>query len=225
MTKVHRPASTGIDWLNDTDWIYAPVQDRSRKTLQTILTTAKTLFVARGFDETTVTEISRKSGISVGSIYHRFPDKPSILYAILETYRRTRFSEIHQLILPEVWKGKTVRDVLEFHIEIIFSAARADKGFFRLIERQRIVDNVVRDMQIEWNRDFCMIIANLYRGCKRPLATSDIDKAVHYMHNIVRGSVIWSILPEQKSDLPLLVTSDEYKQEALRMAAAYLGIR
>ncbi|HEY8384997.1 MAG TPA: TetR/AcrR family transcriptional regulator, partial [Porticoccaceae bacterium] len=74
--------TVGIDWLSDTEWIYAPTQDRSRKTLQKILTTANSLFVANGFDETTVTEISRQSGISIGSIYHRFPDKPSILYAI-----------------------------------------------------------------------------------------------------------------------------------------------
>ncbi|MCK9563899.1 MAG: TetR/AcrR family transcriptional regulator [Bacteroidales bacterium] len=221
-----KPASTtvGIDWLNDTEWIYAPIQDRSRKTLQKILTTAKALFVANGFDETTMTEISRKSGISVGSIYHRFPDKPSILYAILETYRRTRFTEIAELTVDELWRGKKARDVLDFHIEILFSSACRDRGFFRLLERQRIVDRVVRDMLIEWNQHFCSLIVDLYRRHARSLDHSDIDKAVHYMHNIIRGSVMWSILPDQEGEPPLQVTSAEYRAEATRMAALYLGI-
>src|SRR5690606_19531428 len=178
----NRPLSTpgAIDWLNDTDWVYAPVQDRSRKTLRQILTTAKTLFVAKGFDETAVTEISRQSKISVGSIYHRFPDKQSILYAILETYRRTRFAEIDDLTREELWQGKGAADVLDFHIEIIFSATRKDRGFFRLIERQRIVDKVVRDMQIEWNQRFCDIIAGLLRPHAGDLGHADIDRAVRY---------------------------------------------
>jgi AcrR family transcriptional regulator len=221
-----KPLSTpgAIDWLNDTDWVYAPVQDRSRKTLRQILTTAKTLFVAKGFDETTVTEISRQSKISVGSIYHRFPDKQSILYAILETYRRTRFAEIDELTREALWQGKGAADVLDFHIEIIFSASRKDRGFFRLIERQRIVDKVVRDMQIEWNQRFCDIIAGLLRPHAGDLGHADIDRAVRYAHNIIRGSVMWSILPDQDGELPLQVNSDEYRAEARRMAAAYLGI-
>jgi len=216
--------TVGIDWLSDTEWIYAPTQDRSRKTLQKILTTANSLFVANGFDETTVTEISRQSGISIGSIYHRFPDKPSILYAILETYRRTRFTEIAKLTQNEQWRCKKAHDVLDFHIEIIFSSACKDRGFFRLLERQRIVDNVVRDMLIEWNHHFCGLIVDLYRPYADQLAHTDLHKAVHYMHNIIRGSVMWAILPDQKGELPLQVSSNEYRQQATHMAAAYLGI-
>jgi len=216
--------TTSIDWLNDTEWFYAPSQDRSRKTLQKILTTAKTLFVANGFDETTMTEISRQSGISVGSIYHRFPDKPSILYAILETYRRTRFTEIDELAKDELWQGKSPRDVLDFHLEILFSSAHKDRGFFRLLERQRIVDRVVRDMLNEWNQHFCRLIADLFRPHAPLLNHSDIDMAVHYVHNIIRGSVMWSILPEPDDDLPLQVTNPDYRAAATRMATAYLGI-
>lgn len=217
-------STTSIDWLNDTEWFYAPTQDRSRKTLQKILTTAKTLFVANGFDETTMTEISRQSGISVGSIYHRFPDKPSILYAILETYRRTRFTEIDELTKDEHWRGKSARDVLDFHLEILFSSAHKDRGFFRLLERQRIVDQVVRDMLNEWNQHFCRLIADLFRPHAQYLNHSDIDMAVHYVHNIIRGSVMWSILPEPDDDLPLQVTNPDYRAAATRMATAYLGI-
>lgn len=222
MTRSHEHRS--IEWLNDTDWVYAPVQDRSRKTLEKILSTAKKLFLAQGYSETTLTEISKKSGISVGSIYHRFPDKQSILYAILESYRRTRFAEIEEMTKSESWQGKSARDVLDFHIEVIFSSTRSDADIMRLIERQRIVDPTVRDMQIAWNAEVCAVLSDLYRPHAKEFRHADVDKTVRYLHFIIRGSALWSILSSPPGDQFLDVHSDEYQQEAFTMAAAYLGL-
>lgn len=222
MTRAQEHRS--IEWLNDTDWVYAPVQDRSRKTLQKILSTATRLFLANGYDETSLIEISKKSGISIGSIYHRFPDKQSILYAILESYRRTRFAEVDEMTKPELWKDKTALDVLRFHIEIIFSSARNDTNIMRLIERQRAVDHVVRDMKNEQEAAFCKTVTALYRTHAKSIKHPDVDKAVHYIHNIIRSSVLSSILSSPPGDSPLDIHNDEYQEEALKMAAAYLGI-
>lgn len=224
MAKAKKTAALSIEWLNDTDWIYAPLQDRSRKTLQKILTNAKALFIANGFDETTISDISRQSGISVGSIYNRFPDKLSILYAILESYKRTRFAQVDELTQPQLWINKGPRDVLTFHIEMIFSSARRDTGLSRLIERQRIVNPVVRDMQLEWNDYICSVLAELYRPHADALKKPDIDKAVRYIHNIIRGSLLWAILPPEQGNHILNLNSDEYQQEAFTIAAAYLGL-
>lgn len=225
MPKAKKPAPVSIEWLNDTDWVYPPLQERSRKALQKILTNAKALFVANGFDETTITEISRKSRISVGSIYNRFPDKISILYAILESYKRTRFAQIEDLIRSDLWIDKGPLDVLTFHIEIIFSSARRDTGLTRMIERQRIVNPVVRDMQLEWNDHICSVIAGLYQPHARAIKKPDIEKAVRYIHNIIRGSLLWAILPTEQGNHVLNLNSEEYQQEAFSLAAAYLGLK
>lgn len=215
---------TTIEWLNDTDLIAAPSQDRSRLGLQKILSAARTLFVESGYDETTITGISRLSGVSVGSIYHRFPDKLSILYAVLESYRRTRYTQITEMTQAENWRDRTLEDVLDFHIEVIFSSTRTDTGIMRLIERQRMVNPVVRDLQIAWNEEFCDVIVHLYRPHKHRIQHADVDRAVRYLHYIMRGSALWSVLSSPPGDAFLDIQSDEYRAQALRMAASYLGL-
>lgn len=214
-----------IEWLNETQWFYAPSQDRSRKGLEKILSAANQLFVDNGYDETTITAISRRSGVSVGSIYHRFPDKQSILYAVLESHRRTRFAQVRELLDDPAWRDRGPEDVLDFHIEIIFSSTRKDPGFYRLIERQRMVNTAIRDMQIEWNAEFCGMMIEMYRPHTEHFVRKDIDKAVTYMHNIIRGAALWSILSVPPGDHPLDIHSEECRHEAFLMAAAYLGLR
>lgn len=214
-----------IDWLGETDWVLAPSQDRSRKGLETILLTAKTLFVANGYDETTITQISKAAGISVGSIYHRFPDKQSILFAVLECYRRVRFAQVEEMTRAELWRDKTLRDVLDFHIEIIFSSTRSDAGLMRMVERQRMVNPAVRDMQTLQDNTFCAMLANLYRPhahlCRRP----DVDTMVSYIQQIIRGAVLCSILSPDAPGQFLNIYNEEFRDEAFRMAAAYIGLQ
>jgi len=217
--------SSTIDWIGDSEWVFTPTQSRSRESLENILISARDLFIQRGYSETTVKDISRKSGVSVGSICYRFADKQAILYTVLEAYRRTRFVQIEEMAQLELFADKSLRDVLEFHLEIIFSATRKDIGIMRLIERQRMVDPMIRDMQVAWDEQVCCLLANLYRPHAHLIATTDIDTTVRYLHHIIRGSVLWSILGLPPSNHFLDIESSIYREHAYKMAMGYLGLR
>lgn len=49
-----------------------------------ITAAAAALFARRGFAETTTAEIAKAAGISTGSLFYYFPDKPAIFRAIFE---------------------------------------------------------------------------------------------------------------------------------------------
>ncbi|MDD4881541.1 MAG: TetR/AcrR family transcriptional regulator [Gallionellaceae bacterium] len=49
-----------------------------------VLDTALTLFTERGFFSTSVHDISREAGVSIGSIYHHFGDKEGVASALYE---------------------------------------------------------------------------------------------------------------------------------------------
>src|SRR5690606_17272777 len=125
---------SSISWMDGTDWVTTPSQQRSRQTLQKVLVTARDLFVNQGFDETTIAQISRNSGVSVGSIYNLFADKHSIFLALYEHYRATREMQIGEMVAQPRWETASAVDVLRFHIEIVFSSSRDDAGFLRLVE-------------------------------------------------------------------------------------------
>ncbi|MBN2006915.1 MAG: TetR/AcrR family transcriptional regulator [Anaerolineae bacterium] len=65
-----------------------PRQERSRQRVDLILDTAAALFVEIGYEATTTNAIAERAGISIGSLYRYFPDKDTILRALIARYSR-----------------------------------------------------------------------------------------------------------------------------------------
>lgn len=63
-----------------------PLQARSRRTLQRILSATERLLVKREFEAISVQQIVRSARTSVGSFYARFEDKAGLLSALYERY-------------------------------------------------------------------------------------------------------------------------------------------
>ena len=59
-----------------------PLQARSRKALQKVLTAAEDVLAAEGFDDFTMTAVAERAGVSVGAIYRRFDGKEQLLAAV-----------------------------------------------------------------------------------------------------------------------------------------------
>lgn len=58
--------------------------EKSEQTRELILATALRLFVERGFFATSVHDIRRSAGLSIGSIYHHFPSKEAVARALYD---------------------------------------------------------------------------------------------------------------------------------------------
>lgn len=64
----------------------APQQKRAQKRIDEILDTTARLLTKVGLDDLTTVMIAQELDISVGSVYHYFPNKFSILYAVGEQW-------------------------------------------------------------------------------------------------------------------------------------------
>lgn len=65
-----------------------PKQARAIRTRERILDQAEQAFAEKGFEAASLTsDILEPAGISVGSFYHQFSDKRSVLYALLDERR------------------------------------------------------------------------------------------------------------------------------------------
>jgi len=215
---------SSIVWMDGTDWVTTPSQQRSRQTLQKVLATARDLFVNQGFEETTIAEISRRSGVSVGSIYNLFADKHSIFLALYEHYRATREAQIGEMVGQLRWQMASAIDVIRFHIEIVFSSSRDDAGFLRLVERRRAVDVNFYHTLARAEDHFCQLMYGLYKRHAEEFDHADLEAAVRYLHYVIRGSAIWSIMPPERDDPFFTVANPGYQEETLRMACRYLGL-
>lgn len=63
-----------------------PRQQRSRQTYERILTVASTVFADLGYAGTTTNKVADAAGISIGTLYHYFPDKDALLSALAERH-------------------------------------------------------------------------------------------------------------------------------------------
>ena len=60
----------------------APQQDRSKASLERMLIAAEVLMAERGPDDFTLSDVSRRGKVSVGSIYCRFDSKDAMVHAV-----------------------------------------------------------------------------------------------------------------------------------------------
>ncbi|HEX6243300.1 MAG TPA: TetR/AcrR family transcriptional regulator [Polyangiales bacterium] len=59
-----------------------PVQQRSRDTVDTILTAAARVLEQRGYAGFNTNRVAERAGVSIGSVYQYFPDKDALLAAL-----------------------------------------------------------------------------------------------------------------------------------------------
>lgn len=62
----------------------APVQNRSRETVRAVIQAAAEVLLAEGYERTTTNRIAERAGISIGSLYHYFPNKESVIEAMTD---------------------------------------------------------------------------------------------------------------------------------------------
>ena len=67
------------------------------QTVQLILDTASTLFLQKGYDETTLQDIIDATKLSKGAIYHHFASKEAILIAVVD-----RMGDFNSAVLAEI---------------------------------------------------------------------------------------------------------------------------
>ncbi|KQV44991.1 TetR/AcrR family transcriptional regulator [Massilia sp. Root335] len=64
----------------------APKRQRGHERVAAILEAAGSLFLDKGYDAVTMTEIAASSGTAIGSLYRFFPSKDAVADALLGTY-------------------------------------------------------------------------------------------------------------------------------------------
>jgi AcrR family transcriptional regulator len=108
-----------------------PVQARGRRTVARILDAAADRFAAAGFDATTTTDIARRAGVSVGSLYQFFPDKEALLDALAARH----IEGIDQILLAaaqRMGEDASLEEIVDLIVERIVAFAR-EQPFFGVL--------------------------------------------------------------------------------------------
>ena len=126
-----------------------PQQERTTRRLANFLDVAEVLFAEIGYEATTMTAIAERSGSGIGTLYHYFPDKQSMAFALLNQYAQ----EIEAYWKPLMEQAETLPQAAfaETFLDRITEFLRERPAFREIIEilKQRYPEGDVERIETE----------------------------------------------------------------------------
>ena len=117
----------------------APLQERSARTLRRMVEAAREALETTSFDALTLTDLTRRAGVTVGAFYQRFPSKDALLeYLEQEAYGEIRASSAALFARPTLEPAPTTRELLRAYVEGMAALYQEHRGILReLVLRSR----------------------------------------------------------------------------------------
>ncbi|MFT5484219.1 MAG: AcrR family transcriptional regulator [Halieaceae bacterium] len=109
-----------------------PRQQRSIQRSREILEITASLLEKVGFDDLTTILIAKELGISVGTLYHYFPNKYAIMYAIAEQWLAEYSSALETMKDWDI-EGRSLNWFCESSVELLSSVYESQRGIMPLI--------------------------------------------------------------------------------------------
>jgi AcrR family transcriptional regulator len=112
----------------------APKQERSKAIVEAIYEATVRILPKIGSYQITTKKIAELAGVSIGSLYQYFPNKESVLSAIMEIAAKSKTAEIQKRI-DEI-DGKTMHEATAAMVDLALGIFLSEKEKVREIYRQ-----------------------------------------------------------------------------------------
>jgi AcrR family transcriptional regulator len=113
-----------------------PRTDRGRKTLRAILDAAAVEFGERGFHETSISGITRRAGVALGSFYTYFDSKDAVFRALV----RDMSDQVRDHVSPAIRAAQGQIDAERAGLQSFLEFVLGHKEIYRIIDEAEFVD-------------------------------------------------------------------------------------
>lgn len=212
-------------WLSDLHWRRESRQSRGEKTQTALLDAAEELIVERGMDGTSIADVARRAGSSVGSVYHHFKDKKALMYALFHRLTQVMEDQNRQAADPARWTGAKVGDLLAGYLDFRLQQRRA-AGVSKVAAALVMADDPelkshMADIKLEGSKALLSLILARRSEINHP----DPEFAAAFVIDQINAMLYALSDPYQKKSALVDVDDDRFKKEAIAWAVSILGIR
>jgi AcrR family transcriptional regulator len=138
-----------------------PLQERSRQRRAEILRTTAALLEQVGFDDLTTILIARELDISVGSLYHYFPNKQAILYAVGEQWLEEQTRALEEIAARPL-ESMSVEGFVDYAFDRMLRVYREQRGMLPLTQAMWAVPEL-RDLDDRHDELIIGHLADMFR--------------------------------------------------------------
>lgn len=203
-----------------------PCQDRSRRTLERLLSTTERLLQTHPFESISVQQIVRGAKTSVGAFYARFVDKQALLPALYARYDTDLTRRMADLERRAPWAGRSFRDTVALLVEHFVRSFRDNLFLMRALAlyartHPGEIDAETRARRVAQHRFLSSALLN-HRG---HIGHSDPDRAVElsffFAAAACRDRILFGDAPHAASTQ---LADTELVREVTRMILGYLNV-
>jgi AcrR family transcriptional regulator len=207
------------------EWVRAPLQARSRDTLDRILDATEHLLEKKTFEEISVAEIARKAKSSVGSFYARFPDKDSLLLELQKRLFAESLLTAEQALAPESWEDVPLSEIIPVAVAFMCSAYGERLGLRRALLARMVSDARFRRPATELASKVCVLLVELFSTRSGEIGHPDLPVAIDMCHRIVFGTLDQAATFDDASPTGRRLATEVMGRELSAACVAYLGVR
>jgi len=208
----------------DLRWIRPPQQARSQRTLDRILDAAETLVADKGFEDTSVAEVARRAGSSVGAFYARFRDKDGLLYALYERYLEQAVATADDALDPMRWEGAGIADLLSSVVHFLVEIYREHDGLMRAFVLRNYTDFEFRTRQERLSHYVSEKLAALLLARQDEIRHPQPEQAAAFGLTMVFATIESAVLFGETRSGVLVLSDGTLADHLIRAYLAYLGV-
>jgi AcrR family transcriptional regulator len=117
-------------------WTLPAKQERSRQTRDRLLAAGRKLLEKGGFEETSIADLARQAGCSVGSFYFRFKDKEAFYQAVMALVAQEIMARIEKDINPQFFTELSAARTVEACVDYLIDLYAQHGGLIRTVQRK-----------------------------------------------------------------------------------------
>ncbi len=211
-------------WLSDLHWRRESQQTRGEKTQAALLDAAEELIVEKGMDGTSITDVAKRAGSSVGSVYHHFKDKKALFYALFHRMTQAMAGQTEQAADPARWEGATVRDLLEGYLDFRLMQRR-EAGVSKAATALVMADDPkLKSHMAEIKLEGSQALLQLILARRSEINHPDPEFVAAFVIDQINAMLYALSDPYQKKSSLLDVNDEAFKEEIVAWAVAIMEL-
>ncbi len=188
-----------------------PVQGRSRKRAQQIIEASACLLERVGFDDLNTVNIATEVGISVGALYHYFPNKYAIMHAMGQQWLDEIASVLQQYHAWDI-ESMALEDVVRDMIDLNFSVYKKQKAQLTLVQAMFAIPEL-RELDAQHDDMVILNVAGILKRLKLKKQRKERLRLARLYHELTHALFLvmlyekGDVFKRSKNDLNVMVCS------------------
>ncbi|MEG3170360.1 TetR/AcrR family transcriptional regulator [Sphingomonas sp. LB3N6] len=148
----------------------APRTERGRRTMRAILDAAAVEFGDNGFHQASISDITRRAGVALGSFYTYFDSKDAVFRALV----RDMSDQVRDHVAPAILSAPDQIAAEQAGLREFITFVRQHKEIYRIIDESEFVDS--ESFRLHYATTADRITGRLRKAAERGEVTDDVSE-------------------------------------------------